>query len=216
VRLHLGTPVRCADDVVRELADVVIDSGRTCVTHVVVQPHSRPEGARLVPMELTQEAPDGRDDVVLRCTAQALDGMDSVHEFAYLLPGELPPTDPKWDVGVEDVYRAPEYAAAGLGEYIGDFDGISMSYDRVPKGEIELRHVSDVYSADRHHLGCVKGVVIDDADRVTYLLLERGHWWWKREIPVPTDAISRFETDCVTLGVTKRKLEALSRGKGSA
>ena len=83
---------------------------------------------------------------------------------------------------------------------------MTISYDRVPKGEIELRHASSVYSADGHHLGSVDAVVVDDGDRLTHLLLERGHLWWKREVAVPAEAISKFESDMLTLGLTKREL----------
>jgi hypothetical protein len=92
VRLVLGKPVRCADDAVRELADVVIDAGSKSVTHIVVQPHHEPEEARLVPMALTERHEDDRE-LSLRCTAEELDGLDRVHEFAFLRPGQQPEED---------------------------------------------------------------------------------------------------------------------------
>jgi uncharacterized protein YrrD len=209
VRLVLGRQVRCADDAVRELADVVIDASSKSVTHIVVQPHHEPEEARLVPFALAESLEDDRE-ISLRCTAEELDGLERVHEFAYLRPGQQPKEDSKWDVGVEEVYPTPNYGPSALGDYTGPLDaGVGMFYDRVPKGEIELRHASSVYSADEHHLGSVKGLVVDADSRVTHLLLERGHLWWRREIPVPADAVSAFETDLVTLGVTKRELSAL-------
>ncbi len=75
----------------------------------------------------------------------------------------------------------------------------------MPTGEIELRHASSVYSADGHPLGSVDGVVVDDGDRLTHLLLERGHLWWKRKVALPTEAISKFESDMLTLSLTKRE-----------
>lgn len=208
MRLELGKQVRCADEAVRELVDVVVDSSSKSVTHLVVQPEDEPEDARLVPVGLVAGDADGV--ISLGCTAEELDGLARVHEYAYLRPGELPAEDSKWDVGVEDVYTTPNYAPSAFGEYTGDLDsGVGMAYDRVPKGEIELRHASSVYSADEHHLGGVKGLIVDQDDRITYLLLERGHLWWRREITVPAEAVSTFETDLVTLGVTKRELEAL-------
>jgi hypothetical protein len=209
VRLVLGKPVRCADDSVRELADVVIDAGSKSVTHIVVQPHHEPEEARLVPMALTERHEDDRE-LSLRCTAEELDGLDRVHEFAFLRPGQQPEEDSKWDVGVEEVYPTANSGPSALGDYTGPLDAsVGMSYDRVPKGEIELRHASAVYSADEHHLGSVKGLVVDAEARITHLLLQRGHLWWRREIAVPGDKVSTLETDLVTLGVTKRELAAL-------
>jgi hypothetical protein len=62
-------------------------------------------------------------------------------------------------------------------------------------------------------MGRVEGLEVDADDRVTHLLLERGHLWWKREIPIPATAVSTFENDMVTLGITKKELEALPSAK---
>lgn len=216
MRLKLEKPVRCSDGTVRELADIVIDSSSKSVTHLVVQPHDRPEEARLVPIELADDAASDGGEISLRCTAELMERLEPVREYAFLRPGEQPEEDSKWDVGVEDVYSAPNYAPSDFGEFATDVDsGMGVAYDRVPKGEIELRHASSVYSSDEHHMGRVEGLVVDADDHVTHLLLERGHLWWKREIAIPADAVSKFETDMVTLGVSKSELGSLrSAGVG--
>ncbi len=33
-----------------------------------------------------------------------------------------------------------------------------------------------------------------------------GHLWWKREITIPASAISKLESDMVTLGATKEEV----------
>ena len=86
-----------------------------------------------------------------------------------------------------------------------------MTYDRVPRGEIELRHASAIYSADRHRLGRVDGLLVDGNARISHLLLERGHLWWRREISIPADAVDEFATDVVTLGVKKAELGAFPK-----
>jgi sporulation protein YlmC with PRC-barrel domain len=210
MRLQLGRPVRCADDAVRELADVVLDSGGRHVTHLVVRPHQRPDAARLVPVGLAEpdKSPDGQ--ISLRCTEDLLEELEPVHEFAYLMPGQQPATDEKWDVGIEDMYPSYAHEPSDFGESVGDDYGVGVFYDRVPRGEIELRHASSVYSADGRHVGQVEGLVLDEHDRVTHLLLARGHLWWRREIAVPNDAFSRIETDLVTLSVPKSGLRSFS------
>jgi uncharacterized protein YrrD len=82
-------------------------------------------------------------------------------------------------------------------------------YDRVPKGEVELRGSSDVYSSDEHHLGTLRTVDVDDGGRIASVSLLRGHLWWKRELVIPVDAIASLETDLVTLGVDKNGLKSL-------
>jgi sporulation protein YlmC with PRC-barrel domain len=207
MRLELGTRVHCEDGADRELADIVIDAARNSVTHLVVQPHDDPDGARLVPMGLVNRAGEGQE-LSLRLTAEALDRLDRVHEHAYLRAGQHAQQEPGWDIGVEDLQAVPNPTPPGaFPEYVGDpAQDVTMTYDRVPKGEIELRHASDVYSSESHHLGHVDAVVLDDGDAITHLLLERGHLWWKREITIPVSAISKLETDMVTLGATKQEV----------
>jgi len=207
MKLELGTSIRCADGATRELVDVVIDSTSSRVTHLVIRPAQHAEDARLVPISLASRAEDGESEISLNCGAADLERFDPVHKFEILRAGERPNEEPKWDVGVEDIVVAPNYAPTAFGDYGGSLDSdVTISYDRVPKGEIELRHASSVYSADGHHLGSVDAVVVDDDDRLTHLLLERGHLWWKREVALPADSISKFESDMLTLGLTKREL----------
>jgi sporulation protein YlmC with PRC-barrel domain len=208
MRLELGAEVRTSDNAVRELDDVVIDSASKSVTHLVVELEAKSREARLVPVGLIER---GQAGVNLRCTAAELEKMDAAREFAVLGPGEVPEEDAGWEVGVEDIVVAPS-PGAGLGEPIGgglDSD-VAITYDRVPKGEVELRHASSVYSADGHHVGRVDGVGVDEsAYKITELLLDRGHLWWRREIAIPIDSVEKIETDTVTLGIPKSALRAL-------
>jgi sporulation protein YlmC with PRC-barrel domain len=206
MRLELGRSVQLADGAKQELVDVVIDSGSKRVTHLVVQPHDHGEDARLVPVGLAEES-DGGAELKLGVTAKDLEGFDLVHEFEILHAGERPQEDPKWDVGVEDIVVTPTYAPTAFGEYGGALDSdVTISYDRVPKGEIELRRASSVYSSDGHHLGSVEGVVVSEGDRLTQVFFQRGRLWWKREVAVPADSISKFESDMVTLSLKKDEL----------
>jgi uncharacterized protein YrrD len=207
MKLELGTSVRCTDGATRELVDVVIDSSSNRVTHLVIRPAEDAENARLVPVSLAKGAEqDGETEISLNCSAADLERFDPVHQVEVLQAGERRNDDPNWDVGVEDIIVSPNYEPSAFGEYVGTLDSdATVSYDRVPKGEIELRHASSVYSADGHRLGSVDGVVVDDANRLTHLLLERGQLWWKREVALPAETISKFESDMLTLGVTKRE-----------
>jgi uncharacterized protein YrrD len=206
MRIDLGKPVKCADDRARKLVDVVIEAKSNRVTHLVVQPDDELEAARLVPIELAHWPGPGRE-ISLRCNAETLEQLEPVREYAYLRPGEHVPEDPKWDTGVEDFYPSSYYNPSDFA-YAPDLDpGVGVRYDRVPKGEIELRHASAVYSADQGHLGHVEGVLVDGADLVTHLLLERGHLWWRREVAVPVEVVGKFETDVVRLRVPKSELK---------
>jgi sporulation protein YlmC with PRC-barrel domain len=209
MRLELGRTVRCGDDVLGELADVVIDPVEKRVTHLVVQPDQLKGPARLVPVELAEDGGQAQAGIALRCTAEELGGFPTVQEFAYLRLGEFPVDDPDWDVGVQDVLAMPYYDAAGLGAYPGDLDpNAGITYDRVPKGEVEIRRSSAVTSAEGHHLGHVDGFLVDN-EHITHFVLERGHLWGRREVTIPIGAISKVETDTVTLGLSKDEVAAL-------
>lgn len=203
MNLALGSTVRCADGAVRELADIVVDAPARRVTHLVVQPKHRHEDARLVSLELAGEDANG---VSLFCTAETLEGLDPVQEVAYLPAGTQPEEDGEWDVGVEDVLVVPNVEPLDLAEPELD-PNVNLMYDRVPKGEVELRGTSSVYSADEHRVGSVHGVVVGEDGVIAVLTLLRGHLWWRREISVPVEAIASLENDMATLAVAKPELK---------
>ena len=204
MKLELGKPVRCADGASRELADVVIDAGTNTVTHLVVQRHDNHNAARLVPVQLAEDG--SGDELTLSCTAEVLEGLEPVAGHAFLQAGEHVEQESAWDIGVEDVEPIPDYTPTAFGEFGEYGQDAVVTYDRVPKGEVELRSASNVYSADKHHLGTVDGLAVDSGGRITHLLLERGHLWWKRELAIPAGSVSKFETDMVSLGVKKSEL----------
>jgi sporulation protein YlmC with PRC-barrel domain len=212
MRLEIGNRVRCADGVYGELADIVIDPIEKRVTHLVVQPEQGV--SRLVPIQLAKGRDGVRREIELECTLDEAQGFESVHEAAYFRLGESPAEDPDWDVGVENVLALPYYAGLDAGlvvsPYAGELDsGVTVDYDRVPKGEVEVRRASAVISADGHSLGEVDGFVVDGDEHITHFVLERGHLWGRKEVTIPIGAVARVETDAVHLALSKDEVGAL-------
>jgi sporulation protein YlmC with PRC-barrel domain len=207
MRLELGTPVRCSDGTFGELADLVIDPTRRRVTHLVVQPHLEQGmgGSRLVPVEFADSG--DRSQITLRCTLHEVSELEPVAEVAYLRLGDFPVDDPDWDVGVSNVLVQPYYGGELAGT--GYPDDVEMVYDRVPKGEVELDRASLVTSSDGHSLGRVEAFIVDEEDKVTHFVLERGHLWGRRDVTIPISAVEKIETDQVTLGLTKHEVGEL-------
>ena len=143
----------------------------------------------------------------------AAQGFESVHEFAYLRLGESPADDPDWDVGVEDVLAMPYYYAGpgnvGQEGQASELAPMTVSYDRVPKGEVEVRRASAVISADGHSLGEVDGFVVDADKHITHFVLEHGHLWGRKEVTIPIGALARIETDEVHIALSKDEVGAL-------
>jgi sporulation protein YlmC with PRC-barrel domain len=214
MRLELGKPVRASDgEVVGELADVIIDPTQKRLTHLVVKPHhDADDGLHLVPIDLAVAGDEG-NEISLRSTAAEVRQLPNVQDFAYLRVGEVPVSDPEWDVGIKDVLALPYYdgGLGGLGG--GGYDEqIGVVYDRIPKGEVEIRRASSITSADGHYLGEVDGFLVDD-DHITHLVLERGHLWGRREVTIPINLVAGVESDAVTLTVSKDEVGELPEHK---
>jgi len=204
MRLEIGNRVRCTDGVYGELADIVIDPLEKRVTQLVVQPEQSEGEARLVPIRLAKSGDGGQREIELECTLDEAQRFESVHEAAYLRLGESPAEDPDWDVGVEDVLAMPYYAGVDVGSYTGELDSnVTINYDRVPKGEVEVRRASAVISADDHSLGEVDGFVVDADEHITHLVLERGHLWGRKEVTIPIGAVAKVESDVVYVALSK-------------
>lgn len=209
MQLELGIPVTCTDGTTAELGDVVVDPVARRVTHLVVEPHHRHALARLVPLELARSEDDG-GSLALSCTGEELHRMAPVQQSAYLGLAELPAKDPDSDIGVQDVFPAPGgvgYAELGFSD---PDPRVFVSYDRVPKGEVEVRRKSAVTSTDGRHLGYVEALRVDASGRITDVVLRHGHLWARREQTIPIEAIARLETDKVELDVDKYAADRLT------
>ena len=87
--------------------------------------------------------------------------------------------------GASSRCRTTRISAASPAPHLTTNSHVTVRYDRIPKGEVELRRASAVHSSDGHHLGHVDGFVVDDQEHITHIVLERGHLWGKREIAIP-------------------------------
>jgi sporulation protein YlmC with PRC-barrel domain len=211
VRLDLGCPVHCADGAFGELADVVIDPTTRRVTHLVVQPQGAGERTRLVPVERARVGDEADGTIVLDASAEEIGRLEPVRQAAYLRMGEFPVEDPDWQVGVGELLALPYYQgldAVGAAP-IAYEDHVMWKYDRIPKGDVEIRRASPVTSSDRHHVGHVDGFVVDAEDHIGHLVLEHGHLWGQREVVIPIGAVASVETDAVVLTLTKDEVGAL-------
>ena len=207
MRLAFGAKVHCTDGQFGELADVAIDPQGRRVTHMVVAPHRQHARARLVPVDQAS-VEDGA--IMIACTLHDVKQFPLVEEFAYLRLGERPVDDPRWDVGIETIQVTPEMGWPVTGpEPMAFTQSFGITYDLIPRGEVEIRRASRVTSADGEHLGHVEGLLVDRDGGVSHMLLGRGHLWGRREVAMPLSAITRIEMDAVTVGLTKAEVDAL-------
>ena len=85
---------------------------------------------------------------------------------------------------------------------------VLLTYDRIPKSEVEIRRSSAVISGDGHHLGHVEGFLIGSGETAD-IVLERGHLWGRREVVIPASAVERVQNDSITLSLSKDQVAAL-------
>jgi hypothetical protein len=207
-QLDLGESVDCIDGNFGVLADMVVDPSAEKLTHLVVKPRHGDGISRLVPFALTGPGNDEHGGVVLRCTIAALSEFVSVEDYAYLRIGELPlSADPEWDVGIARVLAMPYYGGEGV-EYGGVNTPDGLIFDRVPKGEVEIRRESIVSAADGGYLGHVAGLILL-ADRITHVVLRQGHFWARRQVSIAIGDIHKVETDAVTVRLSKKAVAKL-------
>jgi sporulation protein YlmC with PRC-barrel domain len=208
MRLLLGCPVRTSDGDVRELGDVVIDPERRSITHLIVQPKGDPGLARLVAIDRARGG-DADGSIELDWTAEEVDKSEAVHTARYLRIGEQIEEDAGWGVGIEEVTPmsySGTFVPGGIDPGTGqtDFDPhVTASYDRVPEGEVEIRHGSEVTSSKGEHVGHVNGFLTDGEHRITDFVLAHGHLWGKREILIPIASVARIANDELVLSVAK-------------
>ena len=113
-------------------------------------------------------------------------------------------------MGVEDVFAMPYYAGVLAGEPLaGQLDDqAAVSYDRVPKGEVEIRRASAVISADGQSLGEVDGFVIDAGEHIRTSFSSAATWGGK-EVTTPIGAVARVESDAVHVALSKDEVGGL-------
>jgi sporulation protein YlmC with PRC-barrel domain len=210
MRLDLGSSVRCSDAAFGRLADVVVDPAVRRVTHLVVEAGD-PRRSRLVPAALARGGAE--PEIELSCTLEEALRLPAVDVLDYLRLGEFPVEDPEWDVGISEMLALPYYQAVDLpGVGLPDpTQEVPVRYDRVPKGEVEIRRRSAVSSSDGHVVGHVDGFVVDDAQQISHVVLEHGHLWGRHEVAVPIGAVATVGDDAVALSLTKAEVGALER-----
>ncbi len=84
-----------------------------------------------------------------------------------------------------------------------------VGYDRIPKGEVEIRRTSAVTSADGHTVGHVDGLMVADDQHISHVVLQHGHLWGRREVGIPISDVDRVENDEVVLRLTRDEVGEL-------
>ena len=210
MKIRLGQPVHCTDGVFGELGDIVIDPQRRTVTHLVVEPHHQHQQARLVPMSLI--AIDG-DVVTVDLDSDHLRQLQRVANRDFIKLGERPDVGDDWDIGTEDLVSMPFWDFEN-GIVMTPYDNlIDVSYDRIPKGDCEIRRQSDVLTSDDRIVGDVEGFLADE-DHLVAVIVRSGRIGIRQSVIVPMSKVSEVRTDEIVLSMDKLEFSALPKAEG--
>ena len=178
----IGVGVECTDGGCGELVRVIIDPSTRSLAHLVVGGPRRPN--RLVPVAVVDHADS--EVVHLACD------LDAFHNFDYAEETEfLSTTRDELGYPADRVLLLPYYP---LGPY-GSPGPETVTYDRVPAGEVQIRRGECVHATDGD-VGRVQGLVVDGRDHhVTHILLAEGHLWGRKDVAIPVRAVTRMAPD---------------------
>jgi hypothetical protein len=206
--LAFGAPVRCRDEPFGELQDLVADPVRKRVTSLVVEPKHLQGGTRLVSANLVHEV-HADTEILLDCPLAAAHELPEVQVVSQYRLGQAPVGSPEWDVGVRDVMSMPFYDAGTLIEYSPAADPeLLMTFDRIPKGQVELRRTSLVTTSDGGAVGRVTGLFIDGHE-ITHVATARKHLGRRRSLAIPMTEVLELATDNVTVRLNRDELDRL-------
>ncbi|MBS2536175.1 hypothetical protein KGQ20_25760 [Catenulispora sp. NF23] len=218
----IGSEVECGDGVCGNLRRVVVDPVARTLTHLVVEAKHGSGTGRLVPVSLASST---AGNIVLGCTSAEFDRLElaEVTDFVAGAPGE-------WGYDQEHLLSQPYFGlgmggmgglgAGGLGGITpragnaGALPGQSpapqtVTYDRVPVGEVQVRRGEPVHATDGD-IGHVQGLVIDPSDHaVTHVLLDEGHLWGKKRVAIPISAVTAVDDTGVRLRLLKDEVRDL-------
>ncbi len=199
----IGTEVACTDGVCGKLTRVIVDPVKRTLTYLVVEPDEDPSTGRLVPARHVLAPTTGT--ITLDCDRAAFAG------FGYAQTEEfLPAQDDELGFGVENTLWMPYFPLGtelpGVGELTGPVS--SVSRDRVPLGEVQIRRGQSVHATDGD-IGKVRGLAVDPGDeQVTHVLLDEGHLWGRKTVAIPIGAVESV-TDGIRLSLAKDEVRDL-------
>ncbi len=203
MKLRLGQHVQATDGLFGDLSDIIVDPVAKTVTHVVAEPHHKHQQARLIPIWLVSET-DGVLTVAL--DSNHLRQLEQVAYSDYVKFGEAVEVGDRWDIGTEDVFSVPYYGGAlDMGWHD---DRIGVTYDRIPKGECEIRKTSAVIDTDGKTVGTVHGFMADD-DHIKAVIVRSGLLGFRHDVLVPLGSVKAVRIDEVDLVLTEEQFGLL-------
>jgi hypothetical protein len=193
--IPMNVDVRCNDGPGGRSCAIILDPINEKATHIVVKEKRFPYIQRLIPLDLIKESTP--QHINLRCTVSQLAKAEPFVDTDFL------PADERDDL-VEA--EGPVY----LWPYVVPESGfLAMEHEHIPLGELAFHRGARVEATDGH-VGRIDELLIDPTnEKITHLVLRKGHLWGLRAITIPVSEIQYLEDDVVHLKLDKGSIEQL-------
>lgn len=201
IEIPINATVECSDGPFGRTTHVVLNPHSRRVTHLVVKESAFPHGDHLVPVEQVQET--GPHYVRLRASRNDVHRMEPYTEVHFLMADQYLGAYP-----ADSVLFWPGGYGAGYGMEPDLPPVITETEEHTPPGEVSVGRGARVEARDGR-VGAVDDFVLDPAtERITHLVLRKGHLWGARDVTIPVDQIDRIDDDAVRLKLSR---EAIGR-----
>lgn len=206
IKLRLGQLVSAEEVEFGELADIVVDPVSNTVTHVVVEPHHRHQQARLVPIALLEANSSGA--ISIRLDVEQVRQLPKVSFSEYVPLASPIDVGDEWDIVGQTVIAQPYWGGDVLGMGRSWSEQAQVSFDRVPKGECEIRRDSRVLASDRKAVGHVEGLVVDE-EHVGGVVVRTGLPGLHHLVVVPLGAVHLVANDSIELSIDRAAFDRM-------
>ena len=205
--IPLNAKVFCTDGECGRLSHIIVDENSKKMTHLAVK-NSNPLASHqyLVPIESVTKG--SSESIQLNCKRKEVFRMPAFTEMRFLNP-ITSKYEPLKDFSDEAI--AAFNARMMCFDSSTDEDKYSMRVETelIPAGETAVSRGVSVEATDGH-IGRIEEFVIDPDDKDnTYLLLEAGHLWHKKELTLPMSAIAHINEDRIYLNLNKKAVRLL-------
>jgi hypothetical protein len=199
--IPIGVQVHCTDGLCGRSTYVLINPLHEEVTHLVVKQAEAPHTERMVPIEeVSETAPDV---ILLRCTRAELHKMEPFIRTEYI-----------WEEMPDPEYRPAGYA--GMGPFVlwpyavpDAAELVAVEHRQIPLGELAIKRGAAVEATDGR-VGRVDELLVNpDNERITHLVMRKGHLWGQKDISIPVSALDHLEGDAVYVKLSKQEIETL-------
>ncbi len=189
----LDVEVYCSDGAHGRSTAIIVDPQNEQVTHFVVEA----EGSEfLVPIDAVAESAPNR--IQLRWSWAELTGAESFTK-------QVPADEAHMEILAAEMagssvlgpYTSPDAA------YMAEMLTATMREEQIPDKELAIHSGARVEATDGD-IGRVDELLIDpQTNRISHLVLRKGHFWGKRDVTIPVDQIDRVKEDVVYLKLDK-------------